>query len=257
MLDVPIQSAARGHGVVICPPIGYEMWSAYAALRSLAAQLCAMGFCVLRFDYDGTGDAAGDHRDPDRLEAWIRSLDEACRYLLDQGHVRELTVLGLRFGASLAALYVCRAAPLAVRQLILWDPVVQGRRFVRGLSLIATSPPSSGVGGEDAGSVSVAGTVHEAETMASLASVDLLSLNAPSVRRILLVQRPGREEARALAERWSAQGSALECMALDGTEELIERAAEEAQVPTDIFQVLRHWLASTKSAPIEGGTRTV
>ena len=247
MLHVPDPARAQGQAIVICPPIGYEMWSAYAALRSLAGQLCDMGFSVLRFDYDGTGDSAGDHRDPDRLEAWVRSVDEACRYMLGQGQVQELTLLGLRFGASLAALHACCQASPALRQLILWDPVVQGRRFVRGLRLIATSPPPRNDGGHDDTSVSVAGTVHGAGTLAALAGVDLLGQDAPPVRRILVLKRPEREEARDLAERWSAQGAAVECLSVDGTAELIERAAEEAQVPTDIFRVLRDWLAQTPS----------
>ncbi len=248
MLHVPEPARALGHGVIICSPIGYEMWSAYAAMRSLAGQLRDMGFGVLRFDYDGTGDSAGDHRDPDRLEAWVRSVDEACRYMLGQGHARELTLLGLRFGASLAALHACRQASPALRQLILWDPVVQGRRFVRGLRLIAASPPAGQEGALDEAGVSVAGTVHGAATLDALAGVDLLGRDAPPVRRILVLRRPEREDARDLAERWSAQGAAVECVSVEGTAELIERAAEEAQAPTDIFRVLRDWLARTPPA---------
>ena len=257
MLHLPDPARARGQAIVICAPIGYEMWSAYAALRSLAGQLCDMGFGVLRFDYDGTGDSAGDHRDPDRLEAWVRSVDEACRYMLGQGHARELTLLGLRFGASLAALHACRQASPALRQLILWDPVVQGRRFVRGLRLIAASPPSGDDAGPDGTSISVAGTVHGAATLDALAGVDLLQQDAPLVRRMLVLRRAEREDARGLAERWSAQGAAVECLTVDGTAELIERAAEEAQAPTEIFRVLRDWLACTPPAPDAPGDEPV
>jgi pimeloyl-ACP methyl ester carboxylesterase len=212
---------------------------------------------VLRFDYDGTGDAAGDHRDPDRLRGWIDSIDEACRYVLAHANARELTLLGLRFGASLAALHACHHALPAVRQLILWDPVVQGRRFVRGLSLIAASPPADHEGWQCDASVSVAGTVHGADTLAAMAGVDLLTQEAPPVRRILVLRRPEREEAGALAERWLAQGAAVECLSVDGTAELIERAAEEAQAPAGIFQVLCDWLARTPPAPAVTGNAHV
>ena len=86
--------------LVICPPIGYELWSSYATLRAVAQDACTAGFTVLRFDYDGTGDSVGDHRDADRMHAWMQSIDQACRYLLDESGVQKLSLLGLRLGAS-------------------------------------------------------------------------------------------------------------------------------------------------------------
>ena len=56
-----------GQGVVICPPLGHEYISAYRSLRELADRLAAAGVAVLRFDYHGTGDSAGEDDDPDRM----------------------------------------------------------------------------------------------------------------------------------------------------------------------------------------------
>jgi alpha/beta superfamily hydrolase len=58
-------------GVVICNPFGFEVICAHRTLRHLADSLAGAGLPTLRFDYDGTGDSAGDDRDPKRLEAWI------------------------------------------------------------------------------------------------------------------------------------------------------------------------------------------
>jgi len=43
-------------GVVVVPPIGYELWSSHRTLRTLAERLAGQGCSVLRFDFDGTGD---------------------------------------------------------------------------------------------------------------------------------------------------------------------------------------------------------
>ena len=51
-------------GVVIVPPVGYEYWSSHRTLRTLAERLAGQGCCALRFDFDGTGDSAGDQWDP-------------------------------------------------------------------------------------------------------------------------------------------------------------------------------------------------
>ena len=57
---------ASSVGVVIVPPIGYEYWSSHRTLRTLAERLAEQGCSRLRFDFDGTGDSAGDQWDPAR-----------------------------------------------------------------------------------------------------------------------------------------------------------------------------------------------
>ena len=56
----PSADTGRGAGVVLCPPLGYEYMSAYPTFRILAERLAALGFDVLRLDYDGTGNSSGD-----------------------------------------------------------------------------------------------------------------------------------------------------------------------------------------------------
>src|SRR5690349_12729915 len=67
-------SGRRDAVIVLCPPLGYEYMSAYRTWRLLAERLAALGFDVLRFDYDGTGNSAGVYEDPCRVDAWKRSI---------------------------------------------------------------------------------------------------------------------------------------------------------------------------------------
>ena len=75
-LHVPEDKLARGC-VLLNPPLGIEAVSAHAAYRRLADRLAEVGFAVLRFDYDGTGDSAGQTHDPGRVAAWLGSIREA------------------------------------------------------------------------------------------------------------------------------------------------------------------------------------
>ena len=70
----PPPHARRSAGIVLCPALGYEYMSAYRTWRILAERLAALGFDTLRLDYDGTGNSAGDVTDPNRVDAWLRSI---------------------------------------------------------------------------------------------------------------------------------------------------------------------------------------
>jgi pimeloyl-ACP methyl ester carboxylesterase len=115
-------------GAVLCPPIGHEGINAHFAFRKLAEQLCDNGFAVLRFDYDGTGDSAGDMSDPGRVEAWSASVRAAVELVRDTG-VPHVALIGLRLGATLAAQHVVNYRD--VDSLLLWDPCVSGSSFIR------------------------------------------------------------------------------------------------------------------------------
>ncbi|HWU86647.1 MAG TPA: hypothetical protein VN253_05210 [Kofleriaceae bacterium] len=119
----------RDHGVVICPPIGQEHVRTHWALRQAESALSRAGFHCLRFDWFGVGDSAGDLRDAS-LARWRADLSCAARALRDAAGVQEVSLVGLRVGASLAALGAAAVQPSAI---VLWDPVVEGRRYLAEL----------------------------------------------------------------------------------------------------------------------------
>src|ERR1700689_2827975 len=96
-VHAPANSQARA-GVLICPPLADEPQQTYATLRLLAGDLADREFCVLRMDYDGTGDSAGGERDPHRLAAWLSSVEEGIAYLRGIG-LTSVTLVGIRVGA--------------------------------------------------------------------------------------------------------------------------------------------------------------
>jgi pimeloyl-ACP methyl ester carboxylesterase len=126
----PPTGPQRPEGVVICAPLFAEYFRSHGCLRRLATALAAKGFHVLRFDYYGTGDAAGDFESatPDHWEADIRA---AIGELMAISGVRRVRTVGVRLGATLAA----RVALVdrAVERVITWDPVVDGARYVAQL----------------------------------------------------------------------------------------------------------------------------
>ncbi|HVY25571.1 MAG TPA: alpha/beta fold hydrolase [Polyangiaceae bacterium] len=120
------------HAVLLCYPGMQEYNAAHWAFRRLAAMLARDGHHVLRFDYFGTGDSAGDSRDG-HPDGWVEDVKQAAQELRDLSGARELSVVGMRLGAAFATL--ASSAGLRVRRLVLWEPVIDGRAYVRELEL--------------------------------------------------------------------------------------------------------------------------
>lgn len=118
--------SSRGRGVLICPPIGHEHIRAHRALRFLAVRLAREGFDVLRFDYFGVGDSAGDSGEA-QVARWQADVGAAADELRALAGNESLSVLGVRFGATLAA--TGNGLP-TVDHLVLWDPILDGRAYL-------------------------------------------------------------------------------------------------------------------------------
>jgi alpha-beta hydrolase superfamily lysophospholipase len=139
VVHVPDDGRARG-AVVICQPIGKEQLNTYRGVKQLAEKLCDQGLLVLRFDYAGIGDSAGKQMEPDAVRRWCDSIVEAVHYVRRAG-AQEVALVGLRLGALLAASTVARCGDLC--SLVLWDPVVSGRSYMReerALYQLSTDP---------------------------------------------------------------------------------------------------------------------
>jgi pimeloyl-ACP methyl ester carboxylesterase len=127
---VPSVLLARPRAVLICNPGPQEFRQAHFALRTLAERLAARGAHVLRFDYVGTGDSAGDP-DIGSLDRWANDVSDAIDELRALAGVSRITVVGLRLGAAVACRAVARGA--RAHELVLWDPVLCGGRYLAQL----------------------------------------------------------------------------------------------------------------------------
>lgn len=223
------------------PPIGYEYWSSHRSLRGLADRLAAQGFCVLRIDYDGTGDSSGDRWDPGRPGAWRRSVAHAVAALRSLG-VETISLVGLRLGALLALLM---GAELGADAVVAWIPIVSGKRFTRELKLLALPVP-------EREAWVYAGTVFTAETMDALAGWDAAKVESAPAPRVLLISRPDRPDD-ALTEALERRGAQCTRMALEGSEQMLEVPAEEARVPVAHLDAIADWLGT----PERGASRNL
>ncbi|MEM7453212.1 MAG: alpha/beta hydrolase [Planctomycetota bacterium] len=117
--------------VVICPPTGQDYIRSHWCLKLLANQLTRKGVHVLRFDYAGTGDSPGSFEDVKSIETWQDNIRQAIRHIREQSKAETVMLAGLRTGAAFAAQVAQDNAD--VNSVVLWEPVVDGARYVGNL----------------------------------------------------------------------------------------------------------------------------
>jgi len=123
----PGTKAARQQAIVLCQPLGHEYLRAHRAFRNLAVSLAGQGFHVLRFDYYGCGDSGGNG-DQATVEQCVSDLAAAVEELKDTSGAAKVSLIGLRFGATLAAVTASRRQD--IDRIVLWDPVSDGRSYL-------------------------------------------------------------------------------------------------------------------------------
>lgn len=126
----PAFSNDRQHGVVLCYPFGQEYIRTHRLFKQMAARLSQKGYHVLRFDYFGTGDSAGELADA-TINIWQDNARNAIEELHDCGDVQSVSLIGLRLGGAIAALAGAAAGDL--HSIVLWDTVNSGEDFWQSL----------------------------------------------------------------------------------------------------------------------------
>jgi exosortase A-associated hydrolase 2 len=122
---------SRPLGFVLSHPFGEEKLWAHRVFVSFARALAARGHAVLRFDYSGAGDSGGAFA-ASSLDSHVADLEAAVAHLQARApSLERIGLVGLRFGATIAALAAERAGqanrgPVAGAPLVLWDPLIDG-----------------------------------------------------------------------------------------------------------------------------------
>ena len=124
----------RGRGapaVLLLNPFGEEAIRAFRIFKMLAERLARNGAAVLRFDYYGSGDAAGDDAAVD-FEGMASDALAAHEELEALSERRRFVWIGLALGGAVAW-RVSQELPRALDQLFLWEPATSGQAYLTAL----------------------------------------------------------------------------------------------------------------------------
>lgn len=116
---------------VFCHPFAEEKLWSHRVYVNLARKLCSLGYVVLRFDYRGYGDSEGQF-ERSTLAGQLDDIESAIKYILLQYPTSDsVALLGLRYGAVLAALTAEKSNE--VSHLVLWDPIIDMSKYMQEL----------------------------------------------------------------------------------------------------------------------------
>ncbi len=236
----PAVVAPTGLGVLLCAPLGHEYISSHRSLRHLADRLAAAGVPVLRFDYDGTGNSSGLDTDLDRVSVWKKNIRDALATLRDLSGCARVGVVGLRTGATLAALV---AEEVELSCAVLWAPCVRGRAFIREMKAMQLSNDDRA---HTASIIEAGGFQFTEHTVRDLSQLDL-SAALPKVQRLLIAARDDLNQDFGLRDRWLQRGLKVEQRQLPGYVEMLGGTAQSTIVPHDAIGQIVSWVMQNES----------
>ena len=229
-----------GRVVVMCRPLGYEAISSYPTYVQIARAFADAGLGVLRFDYPGTGDSAGDDDDPRQVAAWVDATAAAVARARELSGGAEVTLFGVRLGATLAL--QAAAAVGGVESLLLWAPCATGKAFVRELRAAGAQEPDGGIAS--------LGYRYPADTVNALLALDPAGTGPAPARRALVIPRDDLPGDGPLPKALRARGVATEVRALPGYAAMVQEP-RQGVLSADTLAALTAWLGP---APAAGGS---
>lgn len=244
---------ARARGaVVVCSPILIEQMRNYRREVELARALAARGIATLRFHYRGTGHSDGASEDL-TLQTMVEDTRAAASHLAATAGEVPLLAVGTRVGALVAA----AAAPTS--PLVLWQPVVRARAYVREIQRaravgelrhgeVDGQPDTVETGGE------VLGFRLTERLVASLGQVDLTDLLRARDAPVLLVDAVRRREDATIPRgmaRLAELGSHVTVVGVqeDASAWWFPAALSQArETDADLLGTTVDWVAATVAA---------
>jgi len=249
----PVGLAART-GFVLCHPYGEEKQFSYRILARFGRKLAEAGYPVLRFDCRGYGDSEGDLEDS-TVASQVAETRAAMALTRERLGVARVALLGLRFGASIAAL--AAGGEPAAAGLVLWSPVTHGARYLDELirkKLFARMIHKTGPANKEEilaelasqGRVDFEGNYLGQAMADEMATMDLAATAAgyrgPVLVHCVRNRRESYDEFEALVAAYRQGGAEAELRVAEQTPFWEIRAMNEWSFPEELFETTLDWI---------------
>jgi len=217
---LPQTHSAQAKGVVLCYPMGQEYMWMHRVYRQMSSLFTRSGFHVLRFDYYGCGDSAGESEEGS-IDHWVKDIATAIEEITDAGGLSRVTVIGFRLGATLAAL--AARGRKDVESLVLWEPVIKGETYLKQLadmhqSWLSNNLPSSNQREQENGTFEVIGFPITSQLRQEIERIDLTSLQERLATRVCVFDSSETADNKNLVTELSSCADTVDYQHIPGSE---------------------------------------
>lgn len=244
----PSATSVRRCAVLICQPVGHEYINSHRALRQLAVRLAEAGFPVLRFDYYGCGDSSGE-AEQGSITRWLEDISTAVTELRARSGIYQVCVVGLRLGATLAALSGSRRE--LFESLVLWEPVVSGKAYLKELISLQQEMlrfrPKPKPAKKSEAYMEVLGFPLSRLFHAQLEELDLARIAEKPAARVLIMQTAHGDTGERLKEYLVQTRSQVEERTLEAPEIWLPTPDGSLLVPAQVLQSVVSWMCCASS----------
>ncbi|HBC86276.1 MAG TPA: hypothetical protein DCZ94_04905 [Lentisphaeria bacterium] len=187
---------------LFCHPLFEEKKASHRVLVELARKLAGIGHASLMLDLRACGDSGGDVRDFTPAN-WLNDMHSGINWLQKRFGKPRITLLGIRFGATLAVQFTLKEN--VIEDLILIDPVIIGKDYldeifqqkcIREMMTFGearTDVPAMFADLEKNGKLDLDGIMISSDFFNAVKEIDLRKEDLSSLKRILLIQQSPRK----------------------------------------------------------------
>jgi uncharacterized protein len=240
----PQSGRRRECAVVVCQPVGHEYVNSHRALRRLAARLSDADFPVLRFDYYGCGDSAGDG-EAGGIAQWLEDTAKAISEIRRMTGIVRVCLVGLRLGGALAATIGAERGD--IEGLVLWDTIVSGKVYLEGLlslqKRILRLRPKPKRGQKSEYPMHILGFPLTTSFSAELEAVNLLALAKTPAKNVLIIETDATASEDGLRDHLNRTEARVEYEHLEAPRVWMPTADGSLLVPARVLQSVVSWIS--------------
>lgn len=160
MFHAPREKQTCDVAVLYIHPFGEEMNMSRRMAARMSRAYAEAGLAVLQLDLLGCGDSEGQLKDAN-WSAWVQDLDFGVRWL-HQNVCDRIVLWGLRLGATLALDFAQRSS-FPVMHHVLWQPVMDGRKYLNQFLRLGLAAEVIGMTGAGGGTQSLRNRIENGE----------------------------------------------------------------------------------------------
>jgi len=246
LYHAPQPGQDRDTAVLLCASMGQDYIRAHRANRQLAVRLARAGFPVMRFDYYASGDSAGEDSEVS-ITRWQADISTAIAELKRRSGVSKVSLIGMRLGATLAALVGAQRGDTP--RLVAWEPLVNGNEFVKELierheerlRYFLTKPAAEA---EHQKRTELLGFAVTELLFNELRQIDLLALRQKPSQNILVIESEALPQTAKFQSHLESLGAKSQYQLVEGPRIWTEDP-DKALVPQQVLQAIMNWITTS------------